>query len=58
MKFYFLLILITNINIVHAQPRFGITGGMNLSVLTGTENMETSLKPGIIRQKSATCWEW
>ncbi|MFW5700958.1 MAG: hypothetical protein ACOCWM_04640 [Cyclobacteriaceae bacterium] len=48
MKFYFLLILITNINIVHAQPRFGITGGMNLSVLTGTVNMEPAFKPGIM----------
>ena len=31
-----------------AQPRIGITGGMNLSVLTGTVNMETSFKPGIM----------
>ena len=31
-----------------AQTRFGMTGGMNLSVLTGTVNMETSFKPGIM----------
>ena len=31
-----------------AQPRVGLTGGMNLSVLTGTVNMETSFKPGIM----------
>ena len=31
-----------------AQPRVGLTGGINLSVLTGTVNMETSFKPGIM----------
>jgi len=38
--------LITSLSI--AQPQVGITGGMNLSVLTGTVNMETNLKPGIM----------
>lgn len=45
-----------------AQSRVGITGGMNLSVLTGTVNMGTNLKPSIIRQnfsqssgQAATC---
>ena len=33
--------------LANAQPRVGITGGMNLSVLTGTVNMETGFKPGI-----------
>jgi hypothetical protein len=44
--FFFLFIgIITN---TFSQPRIGITGGINLSVLTGTVNMETSFKPGIM----------
>ncbi|MFW5700871.1 MAG: hypothetical protein ACOCWM_04200 [Cyclobacteriaceae bacterium] len=39
-----------------SQSQIGITGGMNLSVLSGTVNTETSFKPDIIRQKSDTCW--
>ena len=50
-----------------AQPRIGITGGMNLSVLTGTVNMETNLKPGImlggvvdilVFHHPLTTWRW
>jgi len=44
--FYSILFLTTTNNF--AQPRIGITGGMNLSVLTGTVNMEINLKPGIM----------
>ena len=44
------IFILTSIAISHtlAQPRFGLTSAMNLSVLTGTVNMETSFKPGII----------
>ena len=46
-KLLFLLMsLITNQS--YSQPRFGLTSAMNLSVLTGTVNMETNLKPGIM----------
>jgi len=46
-KLLFLLMsLITNQS--YSQNRVGLTGGMNLSVLTGTVNMETNLKPGIM----------
>ena len=45
-KLVFLLCILTTQTF--AQPRFGITGGMNLSVLTGTVNMETSFTPGIM----------
>jgi len=41
-----LLLLFTTHSL--AQPRLGLTGGMNLSVLIGTVNMETSFKPGIM----------
>ena len=42
------IVFIFTISYTFAQPRVGITGGMNLSVLTGTVNMETGFKPGII----------
>jgi len=54
MKIYklvlFLCILTTH---SFSQPRLGLTGGMNLSVLTGTVNMETNLKLGIMLGKGS-----
>ncbi len=49
MKKIIFLILLSFIFInSNTQPRIGITGSMNLSVLTGTVNMETSFKPSIM----------